>query len=159
MGSTWGLSPQPLTPPPPPPPLALALQPLAGVGQRIGFFTCVRVNVCLSSHRCLHTEVNPLSFIHHLYIFFVCPGPSPWELKNTPLHLACTNHHEEIAAMLLMRGASASVRNQYGITPYGVATKQAVKDVVQSVEKGGELARGKLRAALAKKKSTEVRPS
>ena len=51
------------------------------------------------------------------------------ELKNTPLHLACTNHHEEIAAVLLMRGASATARNQYGIGPYGVATKQAVKDV------------------------------
>lgn len=98
------------------------------------------------------------SFIQRFYVFFVRPGPSPRELKNTPLHLACTNHHEEIAAALLVRGASASARNQYGITPYGVATKQAVKDVVQSVEKGGDLARGKLRATLAKKKSTEVRP-
>lgn len=77
----------------------------------------------------------------------------PGELKNTPLHLACTNHHEEIAAVLLMRGAAAAARNQYGITPYGVATKQAVKEVVQSVEKGGDIARGKLRAALARKMS------
>ena len=47
------------------------------------------------------------------------------ELKNTPLHLACTNHHEDVAAVLLMRGAQANPRNQYGITPAGLATKQA----------------------------------
>jgi hypothetical protein len=44
---------------------------------------------------------------------------APGELKNTPLHLACTNHHEDIVAILLMRGASAAARNTFGITPHG----------------------------------------
>ena len=40
--------------------------------------------------------------------------------------------------------------------PHGVATKPGVKELVQSVEKGGEAARGRLRSALAKTASAEA---
>lgn len=81
---------------------------------------------------------------------------APGEFKNRPLHLACTNHHEEIAAILLTRGASVVARNEYGVTPFGIATNQSVKDLVQSVEKGGEAARTKLRMTMAQQMSIEA---
>jgi len=78
------------------------------------------------------------------------------EFKNRPLHLACTNHHEEIAAILLTRGASVIMRNEYGVTPFGVATNQSVKDLIVSVEKGGESAREKLRMTMAQQHAIEA---
>ncbi|EEH55292.1 uncharacterized protein MICPUCDRAFT_19380, partial [Micromonas pusilla CCMP1545] len=39
------------------------------------------------------------------------------ELDNTPLHVACANHHLGIARRLLARGADVRAVNNYGTTP------------------------------------------
>ena len=55
-------------------------------------------------------------------------------MKNTPLHAATAGKHENIALMLLERGADPDAVDSGGFTPQKIASENGLAEVVRAIE-------------------------
>lgn len=74
------------------------------------------------------------------------------------MHLACQNGKEDVAHLLLLRGASVLAKNEYGNMPSAICHPQApgVRAVLATIEKGGEAALRKMRQERAERLAKEA---